>query len=135
MIVFCVSGSPVGLRLLQNVQLVIASKVGNYSWVMNDFQNICKNLPSSGKIFKQHCPTPKYTVSNYIELKAHASCSGKVLDISTNSKDCVLHHLRHQASQIPFILHHYCRSWLIWLCIYSSASSVGVGRRTTKIRE
>ena len=43
------SGDPVTLRILTAPRIVIVTSDGNVGWIMNDFQNICKNLIISGK--------------------------------------------------------------------------------------
>ena len=50
-IVYCSTGVPVGLRMLTESRVLIVTMAGNSSWVMNDFQNICKNLSVSGNAF------------------------------------------------------------------------------------
>ncbi|KAI0212338.1 hypothetical protein LSAT2_002739 [Lamellibrachia satsuma] len=46
-VVQCSAGTAVGLRMLTESRVLIVTKSGNNSWVMNDFQNICKNLSVS----------------------------------------------------------------------------------------
>ncbi len=46
--VMSTSCDPVTLRLLAESRTMVVSDTGNMSWVLNDFQNICKNL-SAGK--------------------------------------------------------------------------------------
>ena len=41
-------GQEVGLRLLEDARSLIVTLDGNSSWVMNDFQNICKNVRITG---------------------------------------------------------------------------------------
>ena len=43
------SGDPVTLRLLAESRTLVVSDKGNSCWVLNDFQNMCKNL-STGKL-------------------------------------------------------------------------------------
>ena len=43
------TGSRVNLRMLIDSRVLIVEKTGNFAWVMNDFQNICKNLVIHGK--------------------------------------------------------------------------------------
>ena len=42
-------GQEVGLRLLEDARSLIVTLGGNSSWVMNDFQNICKNVRITGE--------------------------------------------------------------------------------------
>ena len=46
------SGDAVSMRILNDPRILIVSKAGNVYWVMNDFQNICKNLSDQGKLLQ-----------------------------------------------------------------------------------
>ena len=43
-------GQEVGLRMLDELRALCVTREGNTSWVMNDFQNVCKNVIVSGEI-------------------------------------------------------------------------------------
>jgi hypothetical protein len=43
-------GEEVGLKMDDDARQLRVTKIGNTSWVMNDFQNVCKNVCVSGKL-------------------------------------------------------------------------------------
>ena len=43
------AGKKVGLRLFQQQRKLVLTEEGRESWVMNDFQNICKNVKITGQ--------------------------------------------------------------------------------------
>ena len=46
--VISTKGQEVGLQMQDELRLLIITKEGNTNWVMNDFQNVCKNVKISG---------------------------------------------------------------------------------------
>ena len=43
------TGADVGLKFLLEISTLIVKEAGKNAWVMNDYQNICKNIVINGK--------------------------------------------------------------------------------------